>query len=75
MRVSFDDLTTNLPAAVAELRSYEPPVAYARGVEWGRFEFGSTLVVLAAAGVVELDIAPPGSELRLGKRIGALLAA
>jgi hypothetical protein len=44
----------------------------AKGEEWGRFEFGSTLVVLAAPGVVELDVAPAGAELRLGARIGTL---
>ena len=75
VRVSFDDLTTNLPGAAAEFRRYEPSVAYARGAEWGRFEFGSTIVVLATAGVVELDLARPGAPLRLGKRIGTLLAA
>ena len=74
VRVAYDDLTTNLPGAVGEFRLYEPPVGYARGVEWGRFEFGSTIVVLAAAGTVDLQPSAPGSPLRLGTRIGTLLA-
>ncbi len=74
VRVAFDDLTTNVPGAAITTRSYEPPVAYARGAEWGRFEFGSTIVLLAAPSVVALDLAQPGTPLRLGTRIGALLA-
>ena len=75
VRVSFDDLATNLAGAAGASRSYEPPVAYERGGEWGRFEFGSTIVLLAAAGVVDLDLGQPGAPLRLGRRIGTLLAA
>ena len=74
VRVAFDDLTTNVPGAAITTRSYQPPVAYARGAEWGRFEFGSTIVLLAAPSVVALDLAQPGASLRLGTRIGALLA-
>ena len=74
VRVAFDDLTTNVPGAAITTRSYEPPVAYARGAEWGRFEFGSTIVLLAAPSVVALDLAQSGTPLRLGTRIGALLA-
>jgi phosphatidylserine decarboxylase len=74
VRVAFDNLVTNIPAAGTTSRSYQPPVAYARGAEWGRFEFGSTIVLLAAPGVVALDLAPPGQPLRLGSRLGTLLA-
>ncbi len=75
IRLAFDDLTTNVggrPGAKST-RSYEPGIECAKGAEWGRFEFGSTIVLLAAPGTVELDIAEPGTELRLGEAIGRLL--
>jgi hypothetical protein len=43
-----------------------------KGEEWGRFEFGSTLVVIAAPGVVELERHESGTSVRMGARIGAL---
>ncbi|HTO69311.1 MAG TPA: archaetidylserine decarboxylase [Myxococcota bacterium] len=73
VRVGFDaSLTTNLPGARGEARSYAPPVELAKGQEWGRFEFGSTLVLLAARGAVELEPRTPGAPLRLGTRVGRL---
>jgi phosphatidylserine decarboxylase len=72
VRVEFDDLSTNVPGAVATFRRYQPPVTFARGAEWGRFEFGSTIVLVAAPGFLELEIAPAGAAVRLGTRIGTL---
>jgi phosphatidylserine decarboxylase len=72
VHVTFDSLTTNVAGAVGKFRSYEPPVRIERGREWGRFEFGSTIVVVAAAGFVDLEPAQPGTSLRLGRRIGTL---
>jgi phosphatidylserine decarboxylase len=46
--------------------------ALARGAEWGRFEFGSTLVLLLAPGTGALEPAEPGTPVRLGRRIGRL---
>jgi hypothetical protein len=42
------------------------------GEEWGRFEFGSTIVLVAAPGLLTLDVQPPGTPVRLGARIGTL---
>ena len=73
VRVAFDDLTTNLPADGAITRVYaDRTPRFAKGEEWGRFEFGSTIVMIAAAGLLELDSQPPGTALRLGQRIGRL---
>ncbi len=71
VRVRFDALETNLPGATAERRSYAD-VRLAKGEEWGRFEFGSTIVLVAEPGRVALEPRPPGSRLRLGERIGRL---
>jgi len=73
VRVGFDDLTTNQVGGIRGERRYGASgVHYAKGEEWGRFEFGSTLVLLLPPGVAELEIRPPGTKLRLGTRIGRL---
>lgn len=74
VRVAFDDLVTNRRDARAAHRRYQPGVRFARGEEWGRFEFGSTIVVLAAPGCLQLDAPAAGTPLRLGVRIGRLAA-
>lgn len=74
VRVGFDDLTTQAGGARCE-RRYDPPIALARGAEWGRFEFGSTLVMVASPDALALEPAPPGTPLRLGARIGRLAPA
>jgi phosphatidylserine decarboxylase len=74
IRLRFDDLATNRRGARAEERRYPDGIPLAKGEEWGRFEFGSTIVLVAAPGAVALEGRPPGSPLRLGERIGTLLA-
>jgi phosphatidylserine decarboxylase len=73
VRVLFDALRTNVGGAEVVRRDYgECGPHYDKGEEWGRFEFGSTIVLLATPGVAELETAPPGTILRLGTRIGTL---
>lgn len=72
VKLSFDDLETNRGEARAD-RHYSPPVPFERGQEWGRFEFGSTLVIVASRGALELDAKDPGTPLQLGRPIGRLL--
>ena len=75
VRVRFDALETNLPSAREIRRSYPGGVELAKAEEWGRFEFGSTLVLLAEPGRVQLDSPLPGTPVRLGERIGQLALA
>jgi phosphatidylserine decarboxylase len=72
VKLSVGDLETNRGEARAD-RHYSPPVEFARGQEWGRFEFGSTLVIVASRGAMGLDAGEPGTPLRLGRPIGRLL--
>jgi len=72
IRVEFDDLPTRAGAQIEPPRRYDPAVLYEKGAEWGRFEFGSSIVFLAPAGAVRLDTEAPGTPLRLGTRIGTL---
>ncbi len=72
VRVRFDSLETNLPGAREIRRDYPGGVALAKAEEWGRFEFGSTLVLLAQPGKVVVEERPAGTPVRLGERIGQL---
>ncbi|MEM8932158.1 MAG: archaetidylserine decarboxylase [Acidobacteriota bacterium] len=71
VRVTFDSWTTQDGRAVRE-RVYDPPIDFAKGVEWGRFEFGSTIVLVAEPSVVDLVVESTGTPLRLGRRIGTI---
>lgn len=73
VRIAFDDLQTNSGVRHMVDRDYsDAPHQMEKGKEWGRFEFGSTIVMLAASGFVSLDERSPGEEVVLGKRIGTM---
>lgn len=72
VHVAFDDLTTQAGGRREE-RVYRDLPRYSKGDEWGRFEFGSTLVLVATPGTLRLDADAPEMPLRLGTRIGTLL--
>lgn len=75
IRVSFDDDLVSNRAGVDEPidRSYDVP--FSRGEEWGRFELGSSILLIAAPGAIELEAGVPGDPVRLGRRIGRLSRA
>lgn len=74
VKVTFDDLETNVPGRGRSVREYDEGArpSFDKGQEWGRFEFGSTIVVVAEPGVIDLDVKEPGTPLVLGTRIGTL---
>jgi phosphatidylserine decarboxylase len=73
IKVAFDDeVTTNVRQPQATVRRYDPPIHLDKGQEWGRFLFGSTIVLLATPGTLALQAQPEGTPLRLGRRIGTL---
>jgi phosphatidylserine decarboxylase len=73
VRLAFDpELSTQAGRTLRERRYAGAEPQLARGAEWGRFEFGSTLVLLLAPGTAALDRAQPGTAVRLGRRIGRL---
>jgi phosphatidylserine decarboxylase len=75
IRLTFDDLTSHRRGARLTRRDYpNPGVSLERGVEWGHFEFGSTLVLIGAADFMEFDRRPLGTVLRQGERIGRLVS-
>jgi phosphatidylserine decarboxylase len=73
VHVTFDaGLTTNIASRRSSEHSYDPPHPLHKGAEWGRFEFGSTIVLVATPGWLTLDAQAPGSPLVLGRRIGSI---
>lgn len=73
VRVVFDaELGSNRADGKRRERSYPDLPRIARGDELGRFEFGSTLVVVASPGWLALEAPEPGSPLRVGTRIGSV---
>jgi phosphatidylserine decarboxylase len=50
------------------------PHALAAGAELGRFELGSTVILLTRSGEAELDRLEPGRTVRMGERIGRVLS-
>jgi phosphatidylserine decarboxylase len=68
MRVVYDPLVTNTgrPAAATAI---VPPADFARADELGRFEMGSTVILVFPPGVVEWTIAA-GDPVRVGSAIG-----
>jgi phosphatidylserine decarboxylase len=75
VRLAFDDLCTNRPGAIPVDRDLSDRAPrFVRGAEWGRFEFGSTIVLLLPANRFALDARPVGTPLRLGSAIGRRLA-
>lgn len=77
IRLNFDSLTTNRAGAMEETLDYgdahgTPSPRLAIGEEWGRFEFGSTLVMLVSVEAGQIHFQETGTRVRMGSRIGSL---
>ena len=73
VRLTFDEMRTNVANARPERRDFAANApTFARGEEWGTFEFGSTIVMLTPPGEIELDSRATGTALRLGEAIGSV---
>jgi phosphatidylserine decarboxylase len=72
IRVVFDDITTNEGGDQSQVRSYQPGHEVTKGAEWGRFEFGSTIVMIATPGCWQLSSPGSGTALRMGEPIGTI---
>ncbi len=74
VKVKFDDqLVTNRASANPNRHVYEAHLKeYKKGVLLGRFEFGSTLVVVSSKDLLSLEPKKPGDVLKMGTKIGTL---
>ncbi|MCB9723546.1 MAG: phosphatidylserine decarboxylase [Spirochaetaceae bacterium] len=71
VRLRFDEQRTNRAGARPRRRDFGPRAPFfARGQEWGHFEFGSTIVMLLPPDRFTLDAKPSGRPLRMGRVIG-----
>lgn len=70
------DLTarTNVAGGRTRHLRYDPGHAVKKGEEVGVFELGSTVVLVGERGRVAFDSLAPGEAVRVGSRIGTLLA-
>ena len=75
VRVVYHALKTNRPHARPLAATLQPPCALERGAELGRFELGSTVIVLCRPGEAQLDDLAPGTPLRMGQAVGRILRA
>lgn len=72
VKLAFDEkLSTNEKGSAFRRQSYAAfQATLAKGQELGRFEFGSTLVVVLPKEAGSLDRKEPGTKVRVGQRIG-----
>jgi phosphatidylserine decarboxylase len=70
IRASYDDVLTHC-GGEARAQRYGTPVAVKKGDELGRFEMGSTVILLFEPGRVTWDgWVLPESLVRMGQRLG-----
>ncbi len=69
IRVAYLAPTGGFRTSGRMIRRYENGPILERGDELGRFELGSTVILLWEPGRARLDLPPEGSEVRLGDRI------
>ncbi len=74
IRVVFDPIVSNTSGEAVPSRVVTPPHALQRGDEFGRFEMGSTVVLLFPPGAVEWTV-NAGYPVRVGERIARVLPA
>lgn len=69
IRVVYHDAESNLRGAQARAVTLPQPAHLAKGAELGRFELGSTVILLLPPGAAELLPLQPGDEVRMGETI------
>jgi phosphatidylserine decarboxylase len=68
-------LSGEIPSGAERVLAAEAPVALARGAELGRFNLGSTVVMLFPRGSIEwLSTLVPGQKLAVGQALGRINA-
>lgn len=72
IKVVYHPVTSNQKGAAPLAETLQPPFPLERGQELGRFELGSTVILLFRPGAVELDDLPPGSGVKMGQGIATL---
>ena len=72
VRLTFSEMHTNESGAARATQEFgERAPCFARGEEWGHFEFGSTIVLLTPPSGATIVSSPVGTPLKLGEAIGS----
>jgi phosphatidylserine decarboxylase len=72
IRLTFVPLRTNRSILSRDVVAFDPPLSVRRGEEFGRFEFGSAVVLLLSKAAGEVFPLESRSPVRLGRPIGRL---
>lgn len=72
IKVVYHDVTSNLPGARAMHQQMTGPHSLDKGAELGRFELGSTVILLTRPGEATLKDWTPGEVLQMGQPIGRI---
>ncbi len=72
IKVTYGAITSNLAGAQPAAATLAKPYPLAKGQELGRFELGSTVILIFPRGAVELDDLQAGQPLLLGQGIGTM---
>lgn len=75
IRVVYNAMRSNRPGAVPFNETLATPHPLDKGAEWGRFEIGSTIILLLRPGEAAFAPLHPGDPLRMGEAIGAITPA
>ncbi|TAK56217.1 MAG: phosphatidylserine decarboxylase [Gammaproteobacteria bacterium] len=68
------EINARRPRHICELPTPDPPVVLDKGAELGRFNMGSTVILLLPAGRARLETGlAPGRRLRMGERLATLV--
>lgn len=71
IKVAYDDTVCTHLDEPARVHTYETPIPLEKGQELGRFEMGSTVILLFETGRIRWDAGlTPEAVVRMGKRIG-----
>lgn len=72
IELAYDDVRSDKLVRSGLSTDYATPMPVAAGDEVGRFNMGSTVILLAESGLVEFDNGLIGSAVQLGQRIGRM---
>ena len=70
IKVVYHEQTSNLPGATLVNETLASPVAFEKAQELGRFELGSTVILLTRPGEARLEPLDPGTTVKMGQAIG-----
>ncbi len=72
IKVVYHPIVSNLRGAAPLAQTLAQPFPLQKGQELGRFEIGSTVILVFRPGRVELDRLLPGDKVKMGQGIGTL---